>query len=213
MLITSAILINGVYNITRGEWVTKPNGDKEYEGMIFKGWSKYLNQHIIKIEYYPGEEMMKQFVRIRGLWSQVTGANGILAIYDNSILVPYMTKDQERVFIAECAVRAGVLVQVRDMADKSLISIYKEEKHYKLPELIRMPLGGCITCMSSVWGTISWILWYHIALASYPFNGTPVVRALYKLPLLDKTLLWVAFMVGLAYLNELFFHANHKLKS
>jgi hypothetical protein len=201
-LLLSGIFINGFYNITRGEWVKQPNSKEVYEGMIFKFWSRFLQEHKVVVEYYKGAEFHRQFVQIQHL----IPTQLLLRIEDNKIVTIRLSDVHLEILMANISGGDNRLASIERRKEECYIFLYKRVKKYTLPELIRMPLGGCVTCMASVYGTICWLFWYKMAV----YTGLDVLTGL---PPVAKVGLWVYFCISLAWVNEIIFNINHKLKN
>lgn len=74
------------------------------------------------------------------------------------------------------------------------------------------PLGNCVTCMSSIFGTICWLFWYRIAMLLNSIYPTGSVHLLISLSLFAKIGLWVFFCISLAWANEIVYNINNQFK-
>lgn len=213
MLLLSSLFINGWYNITRGQWHIKPDGTKYWDGKIFSGYSKFLQRHTEEIKYYLANELLKEFAKIKPFF---TNSNDeIIEFYADAIVIKKMDEKKQG-FLLSYAVSHGVEISVRTFEkepNKMLLSIYTKVKKYKIPNWAQRPLGECLACMSSVYGTLCWFVLYAIAQQVQNIYPTDSVRLFIEMPLLSKGILWIAFCITLAYLNELIFNINHKLQS
>ena len=208
MLLLTSVAINGFYNITRGRWETKPDGTKEWNGKIFSWYSRFLQHHSIQKEFYKEKEWIKEFARLTAFFKK----EDIVDILENGVVVKKMDAITEAYFISFAAVNS-ILFTSRSYGAGSLIMIYRETKKYRLPLIIRAPLGDCLACMSSFWGTVGWIAWYQVGMAVQQVHPTPAVKMLLEIPLAGTLFLWVFFCICLAYLNETIFNINHKLST
>lgn len=95
---------------------------------------------------------------------------------------------------------------------KGMIFGFWETFILKLPKFLSMPLGGCITCQSSIFGTICWIFWYQIAMRINSIHSSVSTEILIGLPIIFKIGLWVFFFISLAWGNEIIFNINHTFK-
>ena len=211
MLLLSAILINGFYAITRGDWYLKADGTKFWDGMIFSFWSKFLQQHTIEYEYYHTDQLLKQYDIIKDFFKNPNSE--IVDFFADGIAVRKMDTKKAALFFSYCFGK-GVLTSLakhEKNEDQMLLYIFKEVKKYKIPYWVQAPLGQCITCMASVFGTLSWIFWYQIVVQVQKVYQTNPAFMLIEMPILSKVFLWITFCISLAYLNTLFFNINQKL--
>lgn len=95
-----------------------------------------------------------------------------------------------------------------NIIQKGMVFGFWETWIIKLPKWLYKPLGGCITCLSSIFGTICWLFWYHI-ISLTDSNESSILTGF---PLIVKIGLWIFFCVSLAWANEIIFIINHKLK-
>ncbi len=206
MIVLTSIFINGFYNITRGRWIYKPDSNKEWVGKIFSFWSKLLQHHKVNILFYKGGEFYKQVTKLKEFFSDTD----IIEILDNAIIVNKMeakTLELFKVFAAS----NDILFTSREYGNGRLISVYKEEIEYTIPNYVRAPLGECLACMSSFYGTLCWIIWYQITVQVSDINITDVSATLLGLSFSAKVVMWVFFCISISYLNEVIFNINQKL--
>lgn len=203
MLLLSAIAINGFFNITRGKWETQPDGTTHWVGKIFSGWSKFLNQHRETKEYYTGDQWYKEFGKLTAFF----GKEEVIEVFTTGVVVQKMDAKRQGWFDAFVAVN-GIKFSSRDYGSGKLISTYRLTKKYTFPMWFRAPMGECLACMSSVFGTGCWIMWYRIA----GVVNQGAAKTLTEMPMIGILGLWALFCFSLAYLNELIFSINSKLQ-
>jgi hypothetical protein len=209
LLIVSSIFINGWFAITRGRWEVKADGSKVWVGKIFNFWHKFLQQHTMEVEYYIGDEFMKQFCKIRDYFKD----DEVVKFFNTAVVVKTMN-EKKVAFLFSYAALKGVQLSVGDYKESNnnemIISIYKEVPKYKYPYWITDPLGLCITCLSSVYGTLIWIFWVMLAKDINALYCTKTIAMFIALSFWYKAALWVIFCMSLAYLNDLFLNIkNH----
>lgn len=193
-LILSAIAIVGFYLITRGQWNIKPDGTREWGGKIFSFWSRFLQMHKCKRIYYKGNELYKLIDRLK---KNPLGIE-IEEIAENCLVTKKLSETKKHEFWAACFNKEGVECEFRPDGENQIITFFQNKKEFVLPSLITYPLGECITCMSSFFGTACYWFWYWIDKPELPLNS-----------ILG---LWIFFCISLSFLNEFLFGLNHKLK-
>lgn len=208
LIFLSAMFANGFYNITRGQWNIKPDGSKEWTGKIFSFWSKFLQQHTIKREYYIDKEWYKVLqVFIMYIDDQ------IIEIHPNGVVLKKMGVNEKAKF-ESFLVHNSLSFTSKGFGDSGqLYQFYKEVKVYKIPMWVSAPLGECITCLSSVIGTLCWIFWYQVIAQVQAVYPTEITGVFLTIPFIIKTGLWVFFCFSLAWVNEVVFFINNKLKN
>lgn len=201
-LVVSSFTIVGWYNVTRGRWETQPDGTKKWVGKIFNFWGKFLQQHTETIEYYENEEFLKEFAKIRDFFKD----DDIHEFAKNGVIAKTMNP-KKAAYLFIYALRAGVNISLTEQEEKeghkggTSVTIYKEIYNYKIPYLLRYPLGECLSCCASFYGTICWLFFYNILVQ---LQAVPE-----GLTLFSKIGLWAVFILALSYLNELVFNINH----
>lgn len=207
ILFLSAVAINGFFNITRGRWEVQPDGTKEWTGKLLSGWSKFLQQHTVNREFYSEKEWSREFSKLTAFFS----VDEIIELLETGVVVTKMSSIRKG-YLASFAAVNNILYTGRDYGSGTLICVYKEVKKYKIPYIIRTPLGECLACMSSVWGTVCAVFWYQISLLVYQIHPVIGIGIFIEMPFYGLFCIWVAFCISLAYLNELFFSINSKLQ-
>lgn len=201
----SSFFINGFYTLIKGEWHVKPDGTKEWKGMIFNFWTKFLQTHTVELEYYKDTEWMKQFAKIKGFFKE----EELLEFFDNGVVIRKLSAKKLALLFAY-ALDNGVNITINDLpegndgvakGDKVIISAYTEKKIFKYPHLITEPLGLCIYCMSSVYGTILFTGWYFLAVKINEFQPMLLVKMNFG----GVALIWALFCITLVYLNGFFY--------
>lgn len=208
MLLLSSIAINGLYNITRGRWEPKANGTLVWVGKIGNFWGKFLQTHTIHREYICGDPWKLEIFKLTAFFKP----EEMIDIYDNAVVVKKMDKIRESLFSSFALVN-DLKYTLKDFGTVGgqMISAYREVKDFKFPVIVRAPLGECVACMSSFWGTVMWLLWRQVAAQVQLVHPTYTVRSFLELPFATVLGLWVVFCISLAYLNETIFNINAKL--
>ncbi len=208
-IVLASIVINGWYAITRGRWEENPDGTKYWTGKIFNKFHYWLQRHTVSKVYYKDKGFFKEFAKIRGFFKP----EHIVEFFDTGVVVQAMSKQVMSLLVIHAAEK-GVNLTVRDHdAGKMIISLFKEVKEYKLHYMVRDPLGECITCMASFYGTLSAIFFYQIAVLFNHRYPTEAINALIEMPTVSKILLVIYFCISLAWMNEFINNINQKLKT
>ena len=205
MLLFSSFFIVGFYNITRGRWETKPDSSRVWKGKIFNFWHRFLQSHTIKHEFYTGDEFFKVLAKLKPLLAGYE----IKKVFTNAVEVDAMSEQNYLVFKGQ-AHNIGILVNGVPSDDKTRssvyfamqISAYKEVPHYKISRYITDPLGMCITCLSSFYGTLLFAIWWVLMAKAQVVYPTKPVEFFLSLGLFSKAALWVVFCISLTYFND-----------
>lgn len=205
LLVLSAIIINGWFSITKGMWITKPDGGKVWEGQVFGFWQKFLQQHVERKEYYYKDELLLKFVLVKELIS----GYGFIKITSSAIFVTEMTIADKALFRGVC-LSHGFDAEFKDESGV-LINLYRTVPVYKIPMFFQKPLGMCITCLSSTAGSVLFWFWYFLAGRIYSIYHIQELFIFLNLPLSQIICLWVLFCISLAYLNDVFFGIKKSL--
>lgn len=202
LLILAAFICNGLYSITRGWWSVNPDGTSSWKGKIFNKFHYWLQRHTIEYKPYENNEWLKILNELKPYFDR----SKIISISENYLLVKPMTEVEISLFFAYAEskrIKVNVNIVPSETKEKtSMIVAYKEVNKYVLPEYIRYPLGECLSCMGSVWGSILWVFFYNLL----PELGYIV---LHDLPIFYKIGLWLTFIITLSFLNELVFNINY----
>jgi len=211
LLILAAFICNGWYSITRGWWDVQPDGKKVWKGKIFNKFHYWLQRHMIELIPYSNEEWLKVFFQLKAFFKETD----ILSIGENWVLVKNMNEKNTTLFFAYAASK-GIKVKIDIMEGENkernmMIAAYKPVNKYLLPDLIRYPLGECLSCMSSVYGSLIWFIWVAIIFNVEKVHSSAASGIFVSLSVISHIALWVFFCLILSHLNEIIFNINHKL--
>lgn len=212
LILLSGLIVNGFFAITRGRWELNPDGTKYWTGKILKGYHKWLQRHTVEHIPYGNDEWLKIYFQLKSYFQE----KDILTVFENGMVVKKMDELRTTTFFA-FALSKGIKVNLKTAPGENreqniIIAAYKTVNKYTLPELLRDPLGECITCMASVFGTLLWVFWLFLANHINSFYPTPVLTVFLGIGFGFKILLWILFCVILAYINELILNINNSLK-
>lgn len=184
-LLVQAIFINGIYISAYGKTTKRVDGTDEDTEMIFYPIYKYLHKTYKRRRYFVREMLdVSTFPKIDGLviiWNDYLKDGQIdrgFRIVGNADLVPVEK------WISE--VYGGKMKY--DSVNKR-VTFFKEEHEYVFSRYIRKPTLGCIICMSSVWGGLTYAV---VVSVCFQWN-------LYSL------LLLIADIISVAYVNFIIF--------
>lgn len=210
VLIVSSIFINGFFLITGGEWVRRYDDKLVWKGKIFSFYQKFLLKYTIERMPYKGKEWVRRWLKIKNYFKD----EEIINLTDGGVEVKALSK--KRIFnLYAYAEAAGVNVTVQEVKNEgsgyvnNFVMVFEEVRRYKYPLWLTSAIGTCITCMSSVFGTILFLFWNRLANEFIDYN---YIEIYVIQPFWIKGLTWILFCISLAYLNELFFNINFKLK-
>lgn len=204
LILLTALFINGWFAITRGRWEAKPDGKLYWTGKIFNKFHYWLQRHEIKMVLYSDNEWVKIYTQLKPFFKE----GQILSMYGDGMVIQKMGAITGADFYA-FALSKGINIEVKEVVDdkcKMTIGAYKEVPEYKMPELIRDPLGMCITCMSSVYGTLAWIFWLLLAKHINTIHPSTAITVFLEMSWIFKIGLWVLFCITLAYVSTLVFN-------
>lgn len=202
LLIASSVLLNGWFAITRGWWQSYPDGTRQKKGKILRGWYFYWYQeHLMpKRYYYKGgklETLARRFAMYTTGRYQLRKEEGL---YVDDVFFADIAVLQEELGIKFLIISSSTQPSMVDKDNKYRHSVapYEEEPNYVFPWWVRYPLAGCITCFSSVYGTIVFAL-IHLLF------GKQLLIDFYwsvQLPIWSAMLLtWVVYTISLAWLT------------
>lgn len=202
MIVIATITIKGFYDITRGRWVTNEKDEKVWTGKLFNFWHKYWQQHTEKIIFYKNEMFRHKWKKIK----EFLPDSDIFEFNGNSIEI-YLTKNEYKEFQI-FAKEKGVNITVRELEHSdfrnpvypanTLISIFDTVKIYKFSEYLRDPLGLCITCFASVYGSLMWVAFYNILQVFWVKTSSHTLALFFEVPMYIKVAYWVIFCLSLA---------------
>lgn len=196
LLIFGAIFCNGWHLITRGEIEILPNGEKKKVGAIFKWWALFWEHKTGKeLIDYKGKELLKIFKTIQQAAKQ-NGYSGKFTYNTEHIevdaniqkLIPFIENDSK--------------YTVTYLTKEPRIVISREDDVYLFPEWIRSPTSACVTCYSSIYGSI--IFWSFILLYKED------LFTIFTNEKFALFLTWILYCIALAFLNTFFYKRLHK---
>ncbi len=210
LLLASSVLTCGFFMVTRGSREIMPDGSIVERGALLRSYYFFwFRERPEPIEWrYSGDELASFFKVIKASVPHdvmvvltktviMIGPNPADCVVGNTFTtdvkfieyIPTLRKDLGSKF-SIISIKEGVFE----------IAVYREEPDYVFSEHVRKMMAGCITCFSSLYGTIIFLcanaLFDRELLISslYGFFGdTPTVVAL--------PFTWAAYCVSLAYLN------------
>lgn len=196
LLIVGGFFINGWYTITRGEYEEQVDGSRKKVGKIFKGWYFFWfkEKEDKKLTQYMGSHLIGMYQQIKGMLS----AERMLQLYPGFI----MTDETIDPFISNIESRLSVKAVLVDdeIEGRKRLFLYKESTDYVFPDWVRTVLAGCITCFSSIYGTIVFFtahaLMYNKLHAIYSWADNVYVAIFF---------VWISSLMIWAYLNTLFY--------
>lgn len=171
LVIAGSTIIVGFFASSRGRIQVNVDGTKEKKGLILRGWYFFWHR----------EKRNRKYVQYVGPWlqdisaffQQATGLPLTLGPSGPCQYANYLVVDQKFKGHIEMLERNHkVKINVKDdrtksndpEADKNTIEIYvhKDEPDYFFPAWVRDMTSGCITCHSSIYGSL--IFWVTHAL-------------------------------------------------
>ena len=177
-LFTASMFINGVFIITRGRTEKLPDGSDKDVGKLFYFLLKpLLKTKVVAMKYCKSElELVAKKIR-HDFRTSIKDCQ--VDIYGRLIIDP---KEASRV-----GYDLGLTILPFDNVS---FDVYKDVLVDVYPDWIKDPVLTCITCMSSIWGTM--IYWLGVYFANK--YGLITINT-------ECVLAWVFFCVILSYTN------------
>jgi hypothetical protein len=187
-LFIQAIFINGIFISAKGKTTKRIDGTDDDSEMIFYPIYKFLHKTEKRRRYFAKEVLdTTTFPRDNGLvviwddfWQDGFHVRGWRVVGNGSTLP------------AENWIKEfyGGKMQYDQMNRR--IAFYKEEDEYVFSKYLRKPLIGCIICMSSFWGGLTFCI---VASIFFQWN-------------IYTFLLLIADIISLSYVNFLIFKSR-----
>lgn len=211
LLIAFGIIINGWFAITRGEWEYLPDGTRRKKGNIFKAWYFYWMQETIDKEWirYEGSELQIMHKRLIGLLGQssiVHCENTIIFEEDKRYhdkIVGGQPKQSDYIEHVKAYIKDGFGLETQIYSEESGLyglRLYKVYPVYVYPEWVRKMMASCITCHSSVYGTILFV-GFHCLVNKNLLHGFMYAAFPYYHYWPAMILTWVVMLFALSYIN------------
>lgn len=199
-----ALIINGWFMVTRGEWGKYPNGADKKNGMILKGWWFFWFKHrgpdcrmLLSDPFYEMALRLQQDSRLSNFRIRIPNFR------DND--TPHIVADKslalDRVAQVILKKEYDVIATRLYIGDREQVetmdayyNLFDIDKDYVFPEKIRTVMAGCITCHASVYGTAIYATF--VWLVGFPWFASVSQR---PVSLIFAT--WIAYMLSLAYVN------------
>lgn len=217
-LLFGALLANGIFLITRGHYEYKADGTVEKQGALLKAWWFFWFAERTKKKnvWYKGDHMQAVFDQLRSMipsnipmelnrdFITDRGSDHFTDFIANSTFgtsiefIPYIPK-----------MRNALDVKFKiDSIIKGVVTIlvYKDEPEYIHSWYLRTMMAGCITCFSSFYGVVSFVLVNALfspeALRPLygPFGNTS--------PFIYLPVTLIAYCISLSYVNTWLFNRN-----
>lgn len=194
LIFVSGFFCNGWYIITRGAMYDMPDGTKKYEGMIFGRWQifweKILNTYKV---FYNEENTFKKFIELQ--------------IQDKNIASKFICEGKtDYLFLTDKDIsdkeflRMQHLLSCKIDVSGNMFSLYIEQYTYRFPIWMQKIFSSCITCYSSVYGSL--IYCSFVAIQKNAFIWCQYKGVAYFI-------FWILFIISLSYVSPLF---NAKIK-
>lgn len=152
-LIGQALFINGVYVAASGETTINPDGSEIDSEMILYPINKMLHKHTNKRVYYTG-------VRLQELVDSIVKKYAPIDLKPDKVGENYarieLFERQELFRQMISKIEADFNLKIDNLQDTSEFTFYVYAKEYAFSKYLRKPTFGCIKCMPSIWGTLSY---------------------------------------------------------
>lgn len=185
-IFASSLVIVGWFVTSRGELKEQIDGKFKKEGSLFKEWEIfwYKKKLLPKKTLYTGNHLFKVMKEVRSAAIQL-GWNGHIDPQHDHLITTNDIKVKIKwiEYLTEAKIRF-------EQEDESLVRlfIYKVEDDYVFPEVIRMPVAGCVTCYASIYGSI--IFW-----------GVHLLWNKFQYEVFQLILVWIAYIFSVAVVN------------
>lgn len=181
-LFPQAMFINGIYLASRGSSEIRPDGKEHLlSEMILYPLAKYLEQHTMSKIFYT-DDRLSQFIE------QVMDTFPVTSTFE---ITEFSVEQRRQWASMKAAIEKTFDVKMSffsNLNDTYDLQFYREYTIYRFSKYIRKPLFGCIICMSSFWGLLTFLLpalaFFHldpIVLALYVFNTPCLAYLAYKI--------------------------------
>lgn len=215
LILAASIITNGFFMITRGNYEIQPDGSRAKKGALLKGYYFFFFREwpTAKRHWYSGDELSELFDMIRAnvpgnitmiLNRAVQTANNSSFPKDMKVGGSFQVDGEFINYFPKLRKSLGVKFKTERIphSENMNILVYKEEPNYVFNYYIRTMLAGCITCFSSFYGMLIFILANLIfsdevlEYSLYGFYGNVPAVVYYPLTAL-------CYCVSLAYVNTL----------
>lgn len=181
-MVLQAFFINGVHTSMAGETETLPDGSTRDSEMIFYPFKKWLTRKRVRWVAYRSDELTKliEWMGVRYAKGMPTGIN----IYSDYVEIPDpLQRELMKQILRGLGEEKKILGH---WVDKDSMLVFGKEIDYPiLSKWIRKPLGDCIKCMASFYGSLTY---WPVVLVFYGWHPWELA-------------VWVVDVVCLAFLN------------
>jgi hypothetical protein len=193
-ILASSFVIVGWFVVSRGEKKERVDGKIEKEGSLFKGWEIfwYKKKELPKKTLYTGNHLFQKMKEVRSAAIQL-GWNGHIDPQHDYLIT---TNDiKVKLKYIEYLTEAKIRIEQEDEVLVRLF-VYKVEPDYVFPEVIRMPIAGCVTCHASIYGSV--IFWsVYFLWDKFQYDAPQLISV------------WIAYIFSVAVLNTFIYkHIN-----
>lgn len=150
-LIPQAMFINGVWLAASGSTEIRPDGSHHDSEMIFYPLKKYLEQKRMEKVYFNGDRYIEIVSKAKSFSQFITAYVVVGDLYK-------LTDDQQELWINNKAGLEVFLDAKINITTTGILYLYREFSVYRFSKYLRKPIFGCIICMSSFWGLITFLL-------------------------------------------------------
>lgn len=193
LILIGSFILTGFYIIGKADKEIEPDGSIKYYGKVLKSWGEFLfREKGIKYIYFHGEQLDKKRMEIERSNPKFKGKLNISRLGIGIEISDGVTMTKEDRATIEMANRCKAFM-FNDGPNKPIrIGLYEERINYVLPEWMRMTLGGCLPCSSSILGSL--VYWAFILLQPDVFHWS-------SRPTLASFICWIGYCLSLVPVN------------
>lgn len=184
LLFSSSLFSLGFYTITRGKYITMPDGTLEKEKEIFGEWQLFFEHYSKVRRVYYNQERLETYLFVLHQTSDKWNNHLLLSPEKESLLVsPDLPISWEDIKEIESVLNLKVLYK------DGIMFLYEEYPVYDFSEWVRK-MTNCPICMGGGWiATI--VYWTYLQ-----FNPVFITETIWRI------LFYPVFCISLAFVNK-----------
>lgn len=170
LILVGSCILTGFYIISKADKEIEPDGSVKYYGKVLKNWGRFLTQEkdTHRIYFFKASLDKKRF--------EIERSNPKLkGRLQLDVSGHYLKMAEGTIFNRDDNYAIEMANRVKADIEGDKMFLYEEKTIYLFPEWMRMTLGGCLPCSSSILGSLVYWSFVWLQPGAFLWTGHPLV--------------------------------------